>query len=211
MSEFEDFRKFAVEEEAEWKAATEKKGVAVARRVLADSPLKVSRGTTVVAAPVAFVRKMVERAELRPKWDNLIAECKVLRTENADHMVAYMRSVSPGMFISARDFVLDVRAKAYDDGSQVILASSPATEEESAKEAPVPKGVVRGRATNSGYVLTPVDGDAARTRVVYVIQLDLAGSLPTALVNSALADEPLCLAEFRDLIEKTFAEEQGSK
>lgn len=210
MSEFEEFRKFAVEEEAEWKAATDKKGVAVARRVLPDSPLKVSRGTAVIAAPVAFVRKMIERVELRPKWDNLIAECKILRSENADHMLVYMRSVSPGMFISPRDFVLDVRAKSYDDGSQVILASSP-SDEEATKEAPVPKGVVRGRATNSGYVLTPVDGDPSRTRVVYAIQLDLAGSLPTALVNSALADEPLCLAEFRDLTEKTLAEEQSSK
>lgn len=207
MSEFEAFRKFAVEEEGEWTPATEKNGVKVTRRVLKDSPLKVSRGVMEMAVPVAFVRKMIERMEERPKWDKLIAECKSLRVVDADHLFAYMKSVVPGMFISARDFVLDVRAKSYDDGSQVILASSPATEAESLKEAPLPKGVVRGRATNSGYVLTPVAGDPSRTQVVYVIQLDLAGSLPTAIVNASLSDEPLCLANFRDLAEKTFAEE----
>jgi len=203
-----EFVKFSTDDSA-WTLNADKDGVVISNRVIEGSPLKVARGITTIKAPIPLILERLQDAELRPKWDRLIKLTTVLKKEDDNHAFYYFQSKDPGFFISCRDFVIEIQIVSDPEKPNmvVILGSSPSKEEEKALKDEQ-SGFVRATATNSGYILEAVEGEENVTKVYYVIQLDLAGSLPTRVVNMALSDEPHCMHQFRTVCEEAFAASQ---
>lgn len=190
----EEFRKFCGEED-KWKPAKEADGVKVHTRTVEGSSLSIARGIVTVKAPIQQCFDFAMDPSKRTSWDKVIKESHKVRDGEDGHFIVYMQSI-PKWPASARDFVIDLVVKRYEDRSIVIWGKSPETE-----EVPPVKGVVRGKCCNSGYIFVP-NADDTETTITFVMQLDMCGYIPAAIVNMAMVDEPLCLAQFRAKVEE---------
>jgi len=190
----EEFRKFCAEED-QWKLAKEANGVKVHTRSVEGSSVNISRGIVTVKAPVEKCFEFAMDASRRTSWDKVVKESHKIRDGENGHQIVYMQSTAKWP-ASARDFVIDLTVKRLDDKTIIVWGKSPDTEEE-----PVPKGIVRGKCISSGYIFAP-NADDTETTITYTMQLDMCGSVPNFLVNMYMVDEPLCLANFRDIVEK---------
>jgi hypothetical protein len=193
--DFDGFKQLCKETEADgWTKVTEKHGVVVHTKKVSSSPLAISRGVATIAAPTAAVRALAVDADRRCEWDTLLAEFRVLRTISENEKIGYMKSIAKWP-VSARDFVIHVKARDTAEETVVLAVKGDNA------EMPPQKGVVRGTVINSGFVIEQNPSDPERSTVIYyAIQLDLAGWIPTSIVNQVLADEPLGLIQFRKLI-----------
>jgi len=192
---FDDFRTFCGEED-KWTLSKEKDGVKVSSRTVEGCSLNIARGVLTVKATVDQCYECMMDSSTRCDWDKMIKEARLVRKVDDNHFVFYMMSVAKWPAAS-RDFIIDLHVKRYDDGTIVCLGKSP-----EAEEVPCPKGVVRGKAINSGYIFAP--GTDGTTNLTYVMQLDMGGWLPTSVVNMAMTEEPLYLAGFRESTEKKY-------
>jgi len=194
----EDFRTFCGEED-KWTLAKEANGVKVHMRTVEGSSLSVARGIVQVKAPIQKCFDLAMDASKRTSWDKVTKESHKIRDTEDGHSIFYMQSVSKWP-ASARDFIIDLYIKRFDDGSIIAYGKSPETEEE-----PPKKDVVRGKCISSGYMFVP-NADDTLTTITFVMQLDMCGWIPAGIVNMVMVDEPLCLAQFRDLVEKEAAQ-----
>ena len=155
------FRTFCGEED-QWKPSKEADGVKVFSRTVEGSSLNVARGIVTVKATVDQCFEYAMDASVRTSWDKMMKEARIVRTTDDGHTIAYMQSI-PKWPASARDFVIDLYHKRFDDGTIVVLGKTP-----EAEEVPPVNGVVRGKAINSGYMFAPnADGT---TTVTYIMQ-----------------------------------------
>jgi len=191
------FRTFCMEED-KWKPAKEQNGVKVHTRTVEGSSLSIARGIVTIKAPVEKCFEYAMDATKRTEWDKLIKECRKVRDADNGHGIFYMQSVAKWP-ASARDFIIDLYSKHFDDRSIVSLGKCP-----EAEEVPPVKGVVRGKCINSGYIFVPNEDNTATT-LTFVMQLDMGGWLPASVVNMVMVDEPLCLVNFRDKVEAAAA------
>ena len=163
--DFEEFKKFATEEEG-WKFNVEKHNVKAYTRTIPGSSLNVSKGVAVIDAPLEKVLEVIVAAEKRPEWDKLTAECREVRAISDVEKIWYMKTVNAFM-VSSRDFVIHFKLQKDEaTGAVVSLVKT----EEPKEEIPPQKGCVRGKVINSGYVIEPVEGDPQKTSIIYVIQ-----------------------------------------
>jgi len=190
----EAFRTFCGEED-KWKPAKEQDGVKVHTRTVEGSSLSVARGIVTVKAPLQKCLDFAMDASKRTSWDKVIKESHKVRDTEDGHQIFYMLSVAK-FPASPRDFLIDLYTKRYDDKSVIIWGKCPEKEE----VEPV-KGVVRGKCISSGYIFVPNEDDTSTT-ITFVMQLDMGGWIPASIVNMVMVDEPLCLAQFRNLVEK---------
>jgi len=197
MSDFdtvvEQFRTFCTEE-GPWKPAKEADGVKVHTRTIEGSALNVSRGIVTIKAPVEKCFELAMNAEKRTTWDKVTKESRLLKKIDDTHFLTYMQSMAKWP-ASARDFIIELAVKRFEDKSIVVYGKTPDSD-----DTPVPKGVVRGKCISSGYIFVP-NADDTETTVTFVMQLDMCGSVPNFIVNMVMVDEPLCLAQFRALVE----------
>lgn len=216
--DFEGFRKFATDEDA-WQLVVETDDMRITKRTVEGVSGFTQRGVTVINAPVAHVLEMIKRVDLRPKWDKMVATGEVLQTVNDLHLVVRF-ATERQLLVAARDFIVDVRGQINDDGSVIILANSPADHE---KVYPVKDGVVRGIATNSGYILEPVpDSDPQKTKITFLTQrlyiffslfspvshspaVDPGGWIPASVLTLTVSKDKMCLPEFKKLCEEPVA------
>jgi len=161
--------------------------------------LSIARGIVTVKASLQKCLDLAMAAEKRSSWDKIIKESRKVRETEDGHIICYMQSVAK-FPASARDFLIDLYVKRFDDGSVVAYGKQPEKEE----VEPV-KGVVRGKCISTGYIFVPNADDTATT-ITFVMQLDMCGWLPASIVNAVMVDEPLCLAQFRNVVEKEAAE-----
>jgi len=192
------FRTFCNEED-KWKLAKEQDGVKVHTRTVEGSSLSIARGVVTVKASLQKCLDLAMAAEKRASWDKIIKEARKVRDTDDGHVIFYLQSVAKWP-ASARDFLIDLYIKRFDDHSVVAYGKCPEKEE----VEPV-KGVVRGKCISSGYIFVPNADDTATT-ITYVMQLDMGGWLPASIVNMVMVDEPLCLTQFRNILEKEAAE-----
>lgn len=163
--DFEEFKKFAKEEEG-WKFNVEKHNVKAYTRSIPGSSLNVSKGVTVVNAPVEKVLEVLTAAEKRSEWDKLTAECREVRAISETERIWYMKTVNAFM-VSSRDFVIHFKLQRDEKTGAVVSLFKT---EEPAEEVPPQKGCVRGKVINSGYIIEPLESDPQKTNVIYVIQ-----------------------------------------
>jgi len=188
------FRTFCGEED-KWKFSKEQYEVKVSSRVVEGSSLTVARGVATIKASKQKCFDFIMDPSTRTEWDKMMKEVRKVRETEDGHFIYYMQSV-PKWPVSARDFVIDLYVRRYDDGTIVAFGREPEKEE----VAPV-SGVVRGKCINSGYMFVPNADDTATT-VTFVMQLDLGGWIPSGVVNMVMVEEPLCLGRAKKLIEE---------
>ncbi len=153
----------------EWKAISNKDGVAIYRR---QRPLSYeSKAVGEIAASTNIVHAVLNDAESYTAFMPYTAECRVLqRDENS--ILAYQRISAP--LASDRDYTVRVRttSKKVEGGTQYFSH----WETDNAAGPPEKRGIVRVTLCDGSWLLEPIAPD--RTRATYTIYTDSGGFIP---------------------------------
>jgi len=149
------------------------------------------RGRTDINATADEVLKCTEDLDARAKWDELFIKGSVIQDIDETHQVIHFQFKSPSMMVTNRDFVMARAVRRLEDGT--ILSNHRSVVHPDCGDC---KGFVRGDVFESGYYIKP-NGNGGCT-VVYVVQIDPKGWIPTAIVNMVAKKQPLVLAKMKD-------------
>jgi len=155
-------------------------GITVEEEVEPGRALPILTGTTTMNASAERIAAWVAAVHTYTDWQHNCEEARVIPQPDGSRLT-YNRIGSPWP-VSDRDVVLRSTRTNRPDGSIHIEFRS--TED---ANLAVPRGVVRMPRLLGSYELTPVAGGA---HVVYTVDSDPGGSLPTWLVRQASKDLP---------------------
>ena len=142
------------------------------------SQLMCARGVTVVPAPPRQVADLLlSHGEMRAEWDPLLESSEVVQTLRPGVQVVYSVMRRVGLKVRKRG-VLSLQVDKRLDGDVYILLSRSVQHPDRAGD---PKGVIRGCAHLSGWLVKP---QGANSLVVLLSQFDPCGSIPTKAINS---------------------------
>lgn len=177
---------------AERSLVLEENGITVEEEGAADRVLPILTGTTTMAATPDEVAAWIGATHTYVDWMHNCEEARQIRREGSD-VIGYNRISSPWP-ISDRDVVLrSTRTSLAGGGIRVEFRSI------TDAEVPVIRGVVRMPRLVGSYDLHAVEGG---THVVYTVDSDPGGRLPTWLVRQASKDLPyLTLRNLRERAE----------
>eukprot|EP00727_Mastigamoeba_balamuthi_P000824 m51a1_g10739 hypothetical protein (199) ;mRNA; f:314570-315765 len=190
-NEFETFKALSLSSEG-WAEGLQKHGVRVTTKSVAGSAFLVMRGEGVVARPVDEVLALCSAPERRLEWDTLAATCTALHRDD-DGTVLLRYTTKAPMLVSPREFLLEMRTTKEADGTAILVAHSVTRE----GVEPLKKHVL-GNMQTTGFVLQPLPDN--KTRVIYTVQADPAGWLPSSLVNKVSLDQPLGILGLRKVL-----------
>ncbi|XP_043845951.1 steroidogenic acute regulatory protein, mitochondrial [Dromiciops gliroides] len=166
-----------------WKSETERaNGDKVMSKVVPDVG-KVFRLEVVVDQPMErLYEELVERMEDMGDWNPNVKEIKVLQKIGKDTIITHETAAEiPGNIVGPRDFV-SVRC-AKRRGSTCVLAGM-ATH---FGDMPEQKGVIRAEHGPTCMVLHPVTGNPSKTKLTWLLSIDLKGWLPKAIINQVMS------------------------
>ena len=165
---------------ADLNVVREENGITVEADSAPGRALPILTGTTTMAASPEQIVAWVRATHTHVDWMHNCKEARQLRRDG-NLTVGYTRIGSPWP-VSDRDVVLR-STRTELPGGGIFLEFRSTTEE----DVPLPRGVVRMPRLVGSYDLRPVEGG---TRVVYRVDSDPGGSLPTWLVRRAGKDLP---------------------
>jgi hypothetical protein len=177
-----------------WEFVCEENGVTITRTSVPKSPLKCTKGVAVMKASPIEVYELVRNIEIYKTWDPKIVESKLIRKLSDNTSINYLE-LAPWFPVSARDVCFIQYVKKEKNGTYIVAWRS-------VEDPLVPKkrGVVRALMSTSGFVITPLQ---RQSLVTFVLQFDLKGWIPTALMNQVTATQPMILAHIeKELIKK---------
>jgi len=149
-------------------------GYALYKRRPADSDFDAYRLEAVIDAPPAVVAAAARANMADPGTAPPNSDKTILRNER-DEVVVYTRARIP--VVSDRDVVTRAR-ESFDPQTETHRLVWRATDE----EGPAPqKGVVRIERSSGSWTFTQLDD--GRTRAVFEVHTDLAGSIPGWVIN----------------------------
>lgn len=158
----------------------EEDGITVEEDASPGRTLPILTGTTTMAASPEQIAAWLRATHTHVDWMHNCEEARQLRQEGS-LSVGYTRIGSPWP-VSDRDVVL--RSMRTDlEGGGIHIEFRSTTEE----NVPLAKGVIRMPRLVGSYDLRPVEGG---TRVIYTVDSDPGGSLPTWLIRQASKDLP---------------------
>jgi ribosome-associated toxin RatA of RatAB toxin-antitoxin module len=164
-----------VQDEAPWKDAGTKDGIALALRDNRQLGAREVRATAEMPFPAAHVYAVVcdfsQYAEFVPG----VREARTLEGTSPADYVAYLRYAPQFLVVAARDVVLQVSGGERPDGTFTCTWS--AVED----RLPRTDSAVRMRLDTGSWVIAPIDD--GRTQVVYQVAVDPGGRLPGWLVR----------------------------
>uniref|UniRef100_A0A8D0F102 Steroidogenic acute regulatory protein, mitochondrial n=1 Tax=Strix occidentalis caurina TaxID=311401 RepID=A0A8D0F102_STROC len=133
---------------------------------------KVFRAEVVLAVPVAQLhRELFERIEQMPQWNPTLSRVKVLQRVGTDTLVTHeVTSPSPGNLVGQRDFV-SVRHCGRRETAIYLVGTATHVE-----PLPLQDGCIRAESRLSCIVLQPLAGDPGRTRLTWLLSMDLKAS-----------------------------------
>ena len=155
-------------------------GITVEEEIEVGRALPILTGTTTMSASPERIAAWVAAVHTYTDWQHNCEEARVIPQPDGSTLT-YNRIGSPWP-VSDRDVVMRSTRTNKTDGSIHIEFRS--TED---ANLAVPSGVVRMPRLHGSYDLTPVEGGV---RVVYTVDSDPGGSLPTWLVRQASKDLP---------------------
>jgi hypothetical protein len=165
-----------------WTPLREADGVRVLERAAPDRALPELRGEVEIAAPLARVLAVIEDVPGQTKWMHTCSEARVVRRESGSVSLVYNRTDSPWP-VSDRDAVL--RTVIDPRGPETALVRFDSVADPA---APPVDGVVRMPRLAGSFALAALG--AERTRVVYELDVDPGGALPSWLAASTARDLP---------------------
>ncbi|NWY51440.1 STAR protein, partial [Chionis minor] len=151
---------------------------------------KVFRAEVVLAVPVARLqRELFERMEQMPQWNPTLSRVKVLQRVGTDTLVTHeVTAASPGNLVGRRDFV-SVRHRRRRETAIYLVGTATRVQ-----PLPSQEGCIRAESRLSCIVLQPLAGDPGRTRITWLLSMDLKASatlprggwIPASVANRVL-------------------------
>ncbi|KAM9312483.1 steroidogenic acute regulatory protein, mitochondrial [Gastrophryne carolinensis] len=174
-----------------WKVETVSvNGDKVLSKVLPDIG-KVFKLEAVVEKPLDNVYgELVDNMEKMGEWNPNVKEVKILQKIGTDTVITHEKAAeTPGNIVGPRDFV-SVRCNKRR-GSTCILAGM------STRFGAMPeqKGYVRAENGPTCMVLHPVLEDPSKTKLTWLLSIDLKGWLPKSIINQVLSQTQVDFAK----------------
>lgn len=177
----------------EWSLLFEKKGVTGSRKL--GSGIICVRGETILPYTIPEIYGIISRAERRKQLDSMLETYARVKWFSHHTGVEYLQS--KGVWPTApRDFSNISHWRLLKDGTFVTLGYG-----EQIEECPERDGFVRGNLIIGGYVMQHVPGG---TRILIIVQLNLGGTLPTAVTNLAAQSQPMVLLTMRHILDREY-------
>jgi START domain len=114
----------------------------------------------------------------------------------ADQIFLVTQKTKKVSIVAARDFVMTIYSYISANGTIYGIAF----ENDIPNLVPEVKGVIRARAPIGGWRLEPIEG--GKTRVSYLVELDLKGNIPGFVIKQANKDGGYQLVKLRAVVEK---------
>ncbi|XP_003462928.1 steroidogenic acute regulatory protein, mitochondrial [Cavia porcellus] len=151
---------------------------------------KVFRLEVVVDQPMdRLYEELVDRMEAMGEWNPNVKELKILQKIGKDTVITHeLAAEAAGNLVGPRDFV-SVRC-AKRRGSTCVLAGV-ATH---FGDMPEQKGVIRAEQRPTCMVLHPLAGNPAKTKLTWLLSIDLKGWLPKTIINQVLSQTQMDFA-----------------
>ena len=165
-----------------WEIATEKKGIKVYTRLAKDSDFKEFKAEVIIDAPINQLSETILKIEDYPTWCYKTQTTKLLeKKDNAVYF--YFISDGPPMIKKREAYYLYQRR--IDEKSKVVTISMTTFETKN----PVPSNLIRVPVSNGTWTLTPIT--ASKTKVIFEMQAEPGGSIPSWLANLVVVESPL--------------------
>ena len=181
----------------DWEKYDEKDGITVYTKK-SDSGLNCVKGEGVLNFNANVIEDFAFQSETKPKCDDGCEESVCLESYGDDIKFEYLRYKGK-LLVSGRDFV-NVSVKYTDSEGRIIISAYSVPY----ADKPEQDGYVRGEIKRAGWIITPDKDDEDKAHVTYVTEIDFAGSLPTALVNSVNTKQGFYLVELAKELKKEF-------
>lgn len=165
---------------ADREVVREEDGITVEEDAVPGRTIPILTGTTTMNAPAEQIAAWIGATHTYVDWMHNCEEARQVKGPGGT-ILGYNRIASPWP-VSDRDVVLRSTRSDGDDGTIRIEFLST-----SEVDVPVPRGAVRMPHLAGSYDLKPVEGG---TQVIYTVDSDPGGSLPTWLVRQAGKDLP---------------------
>lgn len=167
----------------EWKFVTERDGIRISSRGVADSKVKALRVDCTLNAGAAAIVALLLDIDASVQWVSHTKTCTLVKQISLSELY-YYSEVSLPWPLNNRDFVAHIKV-TQDPLTKVVTVDAPAV-----------KGFVKNRdnlvrITHSTglWRLTPLGSKT--TKVEYTLQVDPGGVIPAWLVNSLSAQGPM--------------------
>lgn len=151
---------------------------------------KVFRLEVVVDHPMdRLYEELVDRIEAMGEWNPNVKEVKVLQKIGRDTVITHeLAAEAAGNLVGPRDFVNVRYAKRR--GSNCVMAGV-ATH---FGEMPEQKGIIRAEQGPTCMVLHPLPGSPEKTKLTWLLSIDLKGWLPKTIINQVLSQTQMDFA-----------------
>jgi hypothetical protein len=166
-----------------WELADTEDGCQLSTSKVAGMDYFAARSTCVVTANIEVVGRVLRDIESYPEWMFDCSDTKMLKVVDREKDVYVFWFRQHISLLSDRDMVLKSEVPVHDENRRVIEAFSSG---DSVYDSG--KGYVRMPSFNSEWVLEKID--ERQTRVTFMIDPDLGGSLPLGIANSTIKKTP---------------------
>ncbi|CAI2380657.1 unnamed protein product [Moneuplotes crassus] len=180
-----------------WEKYDEKDGITV-YTMKSESGLNCVKGEGVLNFNSNVIEDFAFQSETKPKCDDGCEESSIIESFGDDIKFEYLRYKGK-LLVSGRDFV-NVSVKYVDSEGRSIISAYSVPH----PDKPEQDGYVRGDVKTAGWIITPDKDNEDKSHVVYVTEIDFAGSLPTALVNSVNTKQGFFIAKLAEELKKEF-------
>lgn len=168
-------------------------GLQLTPRLGGADPVPIVRGETVVEGvePYAFLAGVVQPPGMRKLWDPRTEAGMMIKRFSRQEVLFYAVTKGKRFIASPRDLAGIQKDYVEPDGTCMIVQTS-------VDDADLPEQAHMKRATLSlsGWHFKP---EGPNTRITYIFQIALNGSIPNAIVSLATTETPLCTGRARDL------------
>ncbi|KWU46635.1 Bet v1-like protein [Rhodotorula sp. JG-1b] len=179
-----------------WTELGEKQGVTLSKKNIEGNPVPIVRGEAVVenVEPWDFLAGVIRAQELRKQWDSRYETGVYLQRFSQSEVVFHALTKGTRFVAAPRDIVGVQKDFVEPDGTYIVVQTS--IETDLAQELPK---TTRATLNLAGWQFKP---EGANTRVVYLVQVALNGSIPSMLANAVANETPLCVGRARDVFYK---------
>lgn len=169
----------------EWKALGEKRGVKLWKLERPRQSLPGFRGETEIEGSIALIVEEMLDVKHHTEWMHRCSESWIYEQHVSDSRgVLYNRTSSAPWPVWDRDVVLDVRFDYNAEHTALTVRFHDLKD----KLRPTPERVVRMPKLVGFYKMTQTSPN--RTTVVYQVEADIGGSLPTWIADEVVKDLP---------------------
>lgn len=166
-----------------WKQVDDDDGIKVWRLEIPGRELPGFRGETIISAPAERIVAVLKQVERHTQWMHRCSASEIIERFNEEHVVIYNRTDTPWP-VWDRDAILDTFFTHSADGKLITLSFK----NTDPKLRSVPAKVIRMPRLEGSYRMWKLDRD--RTKVVYQVEVDIGGSVPTFIAERVARDMP---------------------